>query len=64
MKSLLKLKNSQIHELYFLMGVFNHYFVLRLTDPSMGHHVDFIDSCNTPIVPIMNGQCTKPNATT
>lgn len=38
-KSLLKLKNNQINELYFLMGVYDHFFVLRLSNLTNGHHV-------------------------
>ena len=63
-KALLRFKNFHTKELFFLMGVYNHFFVLKLNDLSSNElKLEFIDSVNTPINDIMNGVCSVPNPT-
>lgn len=43
------------------MGIYNHFFVVRLSQEDGKKSIQYIDSINTPIEQIMKGEVTVPN---
>ena len=42
------------------MGVFNHFFVLRLSNADSELLIEYLDSINTPIEDVMKGKVSVP----
>lgn len=55
------LNNGLEEELFILMGIYNHFFVVRLSQEDGKKSIQYIDSINTPIEQIMKGEVTVPN---
>ena len=58
------LKQGILEELFIIMGVFNHFFVIRMSNDKEKLLIEYFDSVNTHIEDIMAEKVTVPEPKT